>query len=71
MRDFSSATLAALARKGIAVIGFQALPTGRFADDDRGYVIADNGACRVLTHADMLALAKREKCARNIAHCSN
>jgi hypothetical protein len=60
MRDLSAATLAALARKGVHVIGFQALPRGRFCDYDRGYVIADRGVCRVLTHADLLALAKRE-----------
>jgi hypothetical protein len=60
--DFCTATLAALAHKGITIIGFQALPTSRFADFDRGYVIADNGTCRVLSHADLLALAgaKRE-----------
>jgi hypothetical protein len=55
MRDFSAATIHALARKGITVIGLMALPTGRFADYDRGYIVADN---RVLTHADMLVLAK-------------
>jgi hypothetical protein len=60
MRDFSAATLHALARKGIAIIGLMALPTGRFADYDRGYIVADRGTCRVLTHADMLALANRE-----------
>lgn len=37
MHDFSAATIHALARKGITIIGFQALPTGRFADFDRGY----------------------------------
>jgi hypothetical protein len=62
MRDFSAATIHVLAGKGITIIGLMALPTGRFAgsDWDRGYIVADRGTCRVITHADLLALANRE-----------
>jgi hypothetical protein len=63
MRDFSAATLRALARKGIRLIGLQALPNMAsampFADAERGYVVDDNGTCRVLTFAQMRATASR------------
>lgn len=58
MRDFSSATRRALARKGIRIIGLQALPTGRFAEYDRGYVVDDNGCGRVWTFAQVLEAAR-------------
>jgi hypothetical protein len=56
MNDFSRKTLAALARKGIKLVGLQAIPTGKFADYERGYRVDDNGCGRVLTFNEVLAL---------------
>jgi hypothetical protein len=61
MRDFSSKTIAALARKGIKLIGLQVIPAvvngvADFANADRGYRLNDNGTGRVLTFKEVLAL---------------
>ena len=63
-RDFSSKTLRLLSRKGIEMIGVQALPD--FSTDlpcanaDRGYVVSDNGTGRVLTFRQVLAAASAQ-----------
>lgn len=52
MRDFSRKTIAALANKGIRIINLQAIPGAGdmpFANASRGYVVDDNGCCRVWT----------------------
>lgn len=56
MNDFSRKTIAALARKGIKLVGLQAIPTGRFGEYDRGYRVSDNGTGKVLTFNEVLAL---------------
>ena len=62
MNDFSKKTIAALARKGIRLIGLQAIPDMSspmpFANATRGYIIDDNGTGRVLTFNEILELAK-------------
>ena len=62
MRDFSPATLRALARKGIRLIGLQALPDMSspmpFANATRGYVVDDNGCGRVWTFTQVQEAAR-------------
>ncbi len=58
MHDFSPATLRRLARKGIRLIGLQAIPIGRFADYDRGYIMDDNGCGRVWSFTEVLEAAR-------------
>jgi hypothetical protein len=61
MNDFSRTTLRNLARKGISLVGLQAIPNMAsampFANADRGYVMDDNGTCRVLTFGEVERLA--------------
>ena len=61
MNDFSKKTLKALSKKGITLIGLQAIPdmnsTMPFANAERGYKLNDNGTCRVLTFNKVLELA--------------
>jgi hypothetical protein len=61
-RDFSSKTLRALSRKGVELVGVQALPDMSsdmpFANAERGFVVADNGTARVWTFAQVLGAAK-------------
>lgn len=61
MNDFSRSTIAALARKGIRIIGLQAIPNMAsampYANADRGYVMDDNGCGRVWTHAEVMRAA--------------
>lgn len=60
--DFSRRMHGALARRGVYVIGTQGLPgTGDLpmANMETGYVIDDNGTCRVVRFADVLAIAER------------
>lgn len=59
-RDFSAQTLRALQKRGIEVIGVQAIPgTGEmpWANADRGYVVNDNGCAKVWTFAQVRAAA--------------
>lgn len=56
MNDFSRKTIAALARKGIKLVGLQAIPAAGFANAERGYRMDDNGLGRVLTFNEVLAL---------------
>jgi hypothetical protein len=62
MTDFSKKTLAALARKGIRLIGLTVIPNMSsdmpFANGDRGYQIDDNGCHRIKTFREMLELAR-------------
>lgn len=62
MRDFSKATLAAIARKGITLIGLQAIPNMAsdmpFANAERGYVVNDNGCGRVWTFSQVMEAAR-------------
>jgi len=60
-RDFSSKTLRALCGKGIALVGVQMLPGSGdmpWANADRGFVVNDNGCCKVWTFAQVLGAAK-------------
>jgi len=63
-RDFSRATLSALARRGVDILGGQMLPDTTspmpYANAQRGYVVSDNGTGRVLRHAEVLDLARRD-----------
>lgn len=58
MNDFSRKTLAALARKGITLIGLQAIPDMSsampFANATRGYLVNDNGCGRCWTFAQVM-----------------
>lgn len=62
MNDFSRKTIAALARRGIRLVGLQAIPdlssAMPFANATRGYLIDDNGCGRVWTHAQVLEAAR-------------
>lgn len=62
MNDFSRKTIAALARKGIRLIGLQAIPdmtsSMPWANADRGYVMDDNGCGRVWTFNEVLEAAR-------------
>jgi hypothetical protein len=62
MRDFSSATLSRLARKGISILGIVALPdmtsSMPWANAQRGYSISDNGTGRILTFAQVMEAAR-------------
>lgn len=57
IRHFGKRAVTALARKGIQIIGLQALPNVNrdlaFVDADTGYVVNDNGTGRVWTYADV------------------
>ncbi len=61
MNDFSKRTLNALARKGIKLIGLQAIPDMTspmpYANATRGYLVDDNGCGRCWTHAQVLSAA--------------
>jgi hypothetical protein len=59
MNDFNKITIRKLAKKGISIIGKQALPglNGSFLNPITGYVVDDNGVCKVLTHSDILRIA--------------
>ena len=62
MNDFSKTTIRNLSRKGITLIGLQAIPDMSsampFANADTGYRVNDNGTHRVLTFREVLALAE-------------
>lgn len=60
MRDFTTKTRNALARKGIAIIGLTVIPDASdlpFASGARGYRVNDNGCGRILSFAQVLELA--------------
>ena len=56
---FSVKTIKALARKGVSIIGIQALPgaDGSYANCETGYVLDDNGTNRIRMYREVLALA--------------
>ena len=56
---FGRKAVTALARKGIRVIGLQAIPdaAGSFLNSSTGYVVDDNGCGRVLSYFEVRALA--------------
>lgn len=61
MNDFSKKTLAALARKGITLLGLCVIPGQGdlpFASGSRGYRISDNGCGRILSFAQMMEAAR-------------
>ena len=55
---FGRKAVVALARKGIFITGLQAVPTGRFADYDTGYVVNDNGTGRIWLRAEVMEAAR-------------
>lgn len=61
MNDFSKKTIAALARKGVTLIGLTVIPNANsdmpFATGSRGYRVNDNGCGRIWTFGEMLAKA--------------
>lgn len=61
MNDFSRKTLRALAAKGIRLIGLQAIPDMSsdmpWANAERGYVLDDNGTCRVVSFRQVMGMA--------------
>jgi len=58
-RHFGRRAVTMLARKGVRVVGLQALPDehGSFLNSTTGYVVDDNGTSRVLTWAQVLQRA--------------
>ena len=60
-RDFSAKTIRALRKLGVELIGVQLLPVdGSYMNPDRGYVVNDNGTCRVLRFLDVRALVEQK-----------
>jgi len=61
MNDFNRKTLRKLASLGIKLIGIQAIPdmasSMPYANASRGYVLDDNGTCRVRGFMEVLKLA--------------
>ena len=60
-RDFSAKTRNALAKRGIALVGVQALPgSGQmpWANAERGYVVNDNGCGKVWTFRQVMGASK-------------
>ena len=62
MNDFSASTVAALARKGITLVGLTTIPSMSsdmpFATGDRGYRVNDNDCGRVWTFSQVLEAAR-------------
>lgn len=62
MNDFSKKTIAALARKGIRIIGLTVIPNGHsdlpFATGERGYKIDDNGCGRIWSFSEVQKAAQ-------------
>ena len=60
MRDFSSKTRNALARKGIIVLSSTFVPgeDGSFANGRRAYNVADNGTAKVWFFAQVMEAAQ-------------
>lgn len=48
MNDFSRKTIRNLAKKGIRLVGLQG---------DEGYILDDNGVCRIRTFREVMELA--------------
>jgi len=62
MNDFSKSIIRKLAVKGIKLVGLQNIPDMSkdlpFACGERGYVLDDNGSCKVRTYNEVLELAR-------------
>jgi len=62
MNDFSKKTIAALARKGISLIGLTVIPDMAsampFANGERGYCLNENGCHRIRTFKEVLEMAR-------------
>lgn len=59
-RDFSVAVRNSLTRKGIAIIGLQAIPGHGdmpWANSERGYCLDDNGTHRIRTRTEVISMA--------------
>jgi hypothetical protein len=59
-RHFGLKTLNSLSRKGIRIIGMQALPDadGSFLNSETGYTVDDNGTGKVLKFREVLEAAR-------------
>lgn len=59
-RHFGREAVATLARKGIRVIGLQAIPdeTGSFLNSTTGYVVDDNSCGRVWSYREVAEAAR-------------
>jgi hypothetical protein len=60
-RDFSAKTLRALSKRGVEVVGVQALPGAGampWANAERGFLVSHNGCGKVWTFARVLEAAK-------------
>ena len=61
LRDFNRVTLAALARKGISILGSTVIPGAgdfAFATGSRGYILDDNGCQRIRSFSEVLGMAQ-------------
>ena len=62
MNDFSKKTTAALARKGITLIGLTVIPNMSsdmpYANGSRGYCLNDNGCHRIRSFTEVMELAR-------------
>lgn len=62
MNDFSKKTLAALAHKGITLLGLTVIPDMSkplpFACGQRGYSVSDNGCGRIWTFSEVMEAAQ-------------
>jgi hypothetical protein len=60
IRHFGRKVVATLARNGVRVVGLQALPDerGTFFNPETGYVVDDNGTCRVWTFSQVQSAAR-------------
>jgi hypothetical protein len=61
-RHFGRKMVSALSRKGIRVIGLQALPdmssSMPYANASTGYIVDDNGCGRIWTHREVTEAAR-------------
>ena len=57
-RHFGRKVVCLLAAKGIRPVGLQALPLPGFAQYETGYVVNDNGTCRVWTYRQVVEAAR-------------
>lgn len=60
MNDFNKETMNRLNKKGIRLVGLQAIPRNNsWLNADRGYVLDDNGTCKIVLFLEVLNLAKQ------------
>lgn len=61
MNDFGKSIIRKLAAKGIKLVGIQNIPDMTkdlpFASGERGYVLDDNGSCKVRSYTEVIELA--------------